>query len=154
MRIREHRAWRYGALIAAMTIAVLYARATSTGNPDIDVVEYFHFVEYGAITFLFYRVWSKRRDVTSFALPVPAGLLVGTLDESLQAFIPTRVGELHDVFLNGAAIGCGLLFSIGLDPPERLVALRDRRSRITLAACTALVIAAGALFLHTVHLGY
>ena len=53
-----------------------------------------------------------------FVLPMLAGIAVGTLEEWLQWFIPGRVGDMRDVFLNGVAIVCGLLFSVGVDPPD------------------------------------
>ena len=120
----------------------------------VDAVERFHFVEYGVVTLLFYRAWRRFGDASIVVLPVLAGLLVGTLEEWLQWFIPGRVGDMRDVFLNGAAIVSGLLFSLGLDPPERLsFELRHgswRRIR-TMAAIVTLVFAA---FVHVVHLGY
>ncbi len=114
----------------------------------------FHFVEYGLITFLFYRAWRPLEDPSIVMLPALAGLLVGTADEWLQWFIPNRVGELHDIFLNGIAIACGLVFSLGADPPPSsgapcgpvpfsASAGSPRRSSIALA-----------VFFHAVHLGH
>src|SRR4029079_13402433 len=117
LRIRTHRVLRYGAIAAALGIAVSYSLGEATGNPDVDVVQRFHFVEYGLITFLFYRAWRPLADPAVLVLPVLAGLLVGTADEWLQWFIPNRVGEIADILLNGIAIGCGLLFSLAADPP-------------------------------------
>lgn len=110
LRIRAHRASRYSALAAALACAVWFSLHEATGNPDADVVQRFHFVEYGAITFLFYRAWKPLEDSAALVLPVLAGLIVGTADEWLQWFIPNRVGEIADILLNGIAIGCGLLF--------------------------------------------
>ena len=81
-------------------------------------MERFHFIEYGLITFLFYRAWRPLEDPSIVILPALAALLVGTADEWLQWFIPNRVGELNDIFLNGIAIACGLVFSLGADPPD------------------------------------
>src|SRR6185295_3099713 len=103
-RIRDRRAARYAALAAAVVFGVGYAFVVRTGNPEVDAVERFHFVEYGLVTLLFYRAWRPRDDASVFVLPVLAALIVGTLDEWLQWFIPARIGELHDILLNGAAI--------------------------------------------------
>src|SRR5690242_19364176 len=56
-RIREYRLPRYLALASAIGCAIWYSVADATGNADVDVVQRFHFVEYGVITFLFYRAW-------------------------------------------------------------------------------------------------
>ena len=116
-RVRERRLIRYAAIAAALICAAWYSVATATGVPEVDVVQRFHFIEYGLITFLFYRAWRPLEDPSIVILPVLAGLVVGTADEWLQWFIPNRVGELDDVFLNGVAIACGLVFSLGTDLP-------------------------------------
>src|SRR5687767_2953944 len=48
--IRAHRLRRYALVTAAVTVAVVFARWSALGNPDSDVVERVHFVEYGLIT--------------------------------------------------------------------------------------------------------
>ena len=60
-------------------------------------------------------------------LPLLAGFTVGTFDEWLQWFIPFRVGEAHDVFINLAAIVCGLLFALALLPPVASEFVSSRR---------------------------
>src|SRR5690242_11394583 len=108
VRIRARRVVRYGAIVAALIVAAAYSWYSSTGSPDADAVERVHFIEYGVLTFLFYRVWKQACDLSSFVLPVLAGVIVGTLDEWLQWFIPVRVGEARDVMLNLVSILCGL----------------------------------------------
>ena len=49
-RIRERRALRYAALLGALGIAAGYATWSATGNPEVDAVQRFHFVEYGVVT--------------------------------------------------------------------------------------------------------
>jgi VanZ like protein len=153
-RIREHRTPRYAALAAAIGCAVWYSIVDATGNPDVDVVQRFHFVEYGVITFLFYRAWRALEDPAILVLPVLAGLLVGTADEWLQWFIPNRVGEIADVLLNGIAIGCGVLFSLGADPPACFQRRLHPGSLSKIGHLGATTILALALFFHIVHLGY
>src|SRR4030095_15544907 len=118
-RIRERRGLRYTLLAASVAMAAAFTWGHASGVPDVDVVEVFHFVEYGLITFLFYRAWRPREDASIVILPFLAALTAGTIDEGLQWFVPVRVGELKDVLLNSVAIGCGLLFSLGVDPPPR-----------------------------------
>lgn len=152
VRIRERRALRYGLLAASLAIGVTYALASRTGMPSVDAVERFHFVEYGLLTWLFYRVWRQRADLSTIAGPVLATLVVGALDEWTQWFVPLRVGEIRDVALNGVAVICGLLFALGLDPPRR-VALslpRDVATRLLPAVTVATIVC----FVDTIHLGH
>ena len=153
-RIRDRRALRYCAIALALLVGVGYTLLARTGNPEVDAVERFHFIEYGLITFLFYQAWRGTGDTAVLVLPVLAGIIVGTCEEWLQWFIPVRVGEARDVLLNLVAIACGLLFSIGLDPPSafaRTLSPRSRRRILTLGAAPIVVFAA---FFHSVHLGH
>lgn len=145
---------RYSLLVVALAVAFAYARAVSSGNPDVDLVEAFHFVEYGLIAFLFYRAGRRRADVSAVVLPACAALVVGIADEWMQWFVPGRVGELHDVWLNAVAIGCGLLFSVAMHPPASLAPPRQQSSRVTLAAAGSLLILVVAGFIDRVHLGH
>ena len=87
-------------------------------------------------------------------LPIFAGLVVGTAEEWLQWFIPNRVGELRDIFLNLAAILSGLLFSAGVEPAERFEPAIGRRSAPRVLRMAAVTVLALAAFFHSVHLGY
>jgi hypothetical protein len=154
LRIREPRATRYGLLAIAVGGGALYAWATATGNANVDVVERFHLVEYGALTWLYYRAWHERGDITSLVFPALAAFTVGIFDEGLQWLVPARVGELHDVLLNGVSIACGLIFSLGLAPVRAVSWWPGRRGRGSLAVFTSAVIVALAAFIHAVHLGH
>jgi hypothetical protein len=152
-RIRDRRLLRYGAIAAALILGASYALWNAQGVAEVDAVEQFHFVEYGLVTLLFYRAWRPLGDASVFVLPVLAGLVVGTFEEWVQWFIPGRVGDMRDIFLNGAAIVSGLLFSIGIDPPQgRAFDLRPTSLRhIGIAAAVTIVVFTA--FVHTVHLG-
>jgi hypothetical protein len=153
-RISERRVPRYGALAVAVGGAALYAYATATGNANVDAVERFHFVEYGALTWLYHRAWYARGDATSLVFPALATFMVGVFDEGLQWLVPARVGELRDVLLNSASIVCGLIFSLGLEPPAGDRWMPDRRGRRALTTFAAVAILTLALFFHVVHLGH
>jgi len=150
----ERRPFRYLALGTALIVGASFARALRTGDLNTDVVETFHFVEYGALTLLFYLGWRPIDDVSVLVLPMLAGLLVGAIDEWFQWFIPSRVGELRDVMLDGAAVACGLLFSIGVDPPTHFTAGMRRGSAIRIGAMCVLLTLVFASFLQTVHVGH
>lgn len=152
--IRDRHARRYGAMATAMIVAGAYSLATATGSPDVDWAERVHFVEYGLIAFLFYRAWRGAGDPSSVAMPMMAGLFVGTAEEWLQWFIPVRVGELHDVLLNLVAVSCGLVFSIAADPPAAFSWRLHGASRRRVAALGSVVVLAFASFIDQVHLGH
>ena len=154
-RIREHRAVRYVALVAALTVGAVFARGMSTGNADTDVVESFHFVEYGLLTLLFYRAWRPLGDLSVLVLPVLAGVLVGTLDEWLQWFVPARVGELHDVVLDAWRVRVRAALQHRAQPAGALRARAAvRGSAMRIGSAAVVVTVAAALFFQTVHLGY
>ena len=154
IRIRERRRLRYVLLALSLACGVAYSSATRTGNAEVDAVEHFHFVSYGIVTLLFYRAWRPLGDGAIFVLPVLSGLMVGALDEWFQWFIPNRVGELRDVFLNAAAIATGLLFSVGVDPPERFTVSAGVYSRTRIRRVLAATIVVLAAFVSVVHLGH
>lgn len=145
---------RHVLLVSAVAIGVVYARLVSTGNLDVDLVEAFHFVEYGLIAHLFYRAGRHRPDVGAIVLPASASLLVGVVDEWVQWFVPGRVGELHDVWLNAVAVGCALLLSVAIHPPASLQWPTRGSSRLVIASAAVSLIVAAAIFVDRVHLGY
>ena len=153
-RIRDRRMSRYGSIVAAIALAAAYSAANAGELPESNAVERFHFLEYGLVTFMFYRAWLPLGDVAVFVLPFLAGLIVGTAEEWLQWFIPNRVGELRDIFLNGAAITSGLLFSAGVEPPQSFcLRLAPGSTRRVMRVAAATVLALG-VFMHAVMLGY
>ena len=169
LRIREQRGRRLAAMAVALAIGAAYTAALSTGDPTIDAVERFHFVEYGAIAVLFYRVWRpstslgaalsnvegrRAGDPSTLILPIVCAFAVGTLDEWLQWFIPYRVGETHDVLLNLTAIICGTLFGIALEPPPSFTWRLRPASVPRVARVSAIVGVIFAGFVSAVHLGH
>jgi len=152
-RVRSRRLPRYGAIALAFAAAAAYSYATDSPDPAVRAVEHFHFVEFGLIAFLYYRAWRERLDCSALVLPLLAAFVVGIADEAVQWFIPARVGELRDVWLNGVAIGCGLLFGAGLEPPSPF-RLGWRRGSLRLVANgLAVTVVALVVFVHLVHLG-
>lgn len=153
-QIRDRRAVRYGAIGLALAAAAGYSLLTATGSPDVDWAERVHFIEYGLIAFLFYRVWRAAGDPSCLLLPVLAGLFVGLAEEWLQWFLPVRVGELHDVWLNLVAVSCGLVFSVAANPPAAFSWRLRQGSRRRLAVASGMVVLALAFFIDQVHLGH
>ena len=153
VKIRDRRGLRYGAIALALVLGTAYAAWNAQGIAEVDAVERVHFVEYGIIALLFYRAWRPRADLSMFVLPLLAGIAVGTLEEWLQWFIPGRVGDIRDVFLNCVALACGLLFSAGIDPPASLGFSLRAGSLRRIGYATALVGILVAAFFYSVHLG-
>jgi len=162
VRIREARKRRYVYLALALGVALVSARMTATASANQNAVERFHFIEYGVVTWLCYRAALREAlgratkpivDASVLIVPVLMATMAGTVDEWFQWFVPERVGEWRDVLLNFSAIGAGILFSLGVEPPVAFSRtwFPGSRRRIALAALAAwLVIAA---FVTTVHLG-
>ncbi len=153
-RIRDRRGWRFAGLAASVGGAMLYARLVSTGNVLVDVVEHVHFVEYGVVAWLFYRAWRPRDDGATIIWPLLAGTLTGIVDESVQWFVPGRVGEAHDIFLNVVAVCCGLCFAVSVDPPSRFDVPLQRPVVRPIAYGVSTVLVAFAAFFHAVHVGH
>jgi hypothetical protein len=153
-RIRDHRLLRYAALVVAVVMCAAYSGAFGTGNPDIDLVEAFHFIEYGGLAVLFCRAWRCYDDARRIVFPLLAGVTVGILDEWLQWFIPSRVGELHDVSLDLAAVTAGILVAIAVDPPHPSALSIRRGAAPGVTAFTVVVLVLLAAFVYTVHAGY
>ena len=154
VRIRDRRPLRFAAIAAALVIGTTYSLLTSSPDPHVAAVERFHFVQYGLMTFLFYRAWRPLGDAGVLVLPVLAAMLTGTIEEWFQWFIPGRVGAMADVFLNWVAIASGLLFSIGIDPPSRIASRLGRRSLRHSGVAAALFVIVFAMFFDSVHLGH
>lgn len=153
-RIRDRRAARYGGIALSLVIAASYAAVNAGENPESNVVELFHFLQYGLIAFLFYRAWRPLADLSVVLLPLLAALIVGTAEEWLQWFIPNRVGEMKDVLLNLVAIGTGLLFSVCVLPPDGWRRRLRRGSRARVSRMAAATVVSLATFFHIVHLGH
>lgn len=153
-QIGEDRRERYTALVVALLIAAGYAVLMRSGNADVDAVERFHFVQYGLVTFLFYKARRRVPDRSVFIVPLLAAFMVGTFEEWLQWFVPGRVGEARDVLLNLVAIACALLFCAGVDPPRRPVRALSPASRRELALLSSGALIAFGGFFHAVHLGH
>jgi len=154
LRIRERRRARFALLVMALIFGGGYMWLNATPFAEVNAVERVHFVEYGLIAFLFYRAFRSAGDVSIVVVPLLLAFMVGTFDEWLQWFIPVRVGEAHDVFLNLASIACGLLFALALQPPESFSWAQRTGTWRRIGVVAAIVWMVFALFVSQVHLGY
>ena len=156
-RMRERRGLRLGLIVAALAVAAASAAAMASPSAAQNAVERFHFIQYGLVTWLWYRVMrmppAPAADAATLVVPAMAALTVGAADEAVQWFVPERVGEYRDIFLNGTAILAGLLWSAGLDPPLPFSPRPSLRSRRSMAVAVVLAAAAIAAFVQLAQLG-
>lgn len=139
-------------LVAAAGLAAAWVGATGSADPAIRAVELVHFVQYGVITWAFVRAWHPQLGRQAYVAAALAAFVAGIAEEAYQWWLPARVGELRDVWLNGVAIGCALLFVSGLTARAAEPA-RRRRAAPLVARMAALAVMALAAFVHVVHLG-
>lgn len=154
VRIRERRLLRYGGLAAVGVLLWIQTAGFSTGLASVDIVEKVHIIEYGLLAFLLYRALLPAGDLSVPFLTLLGVTFAGTLEEWVQWFVPARLGEIRDVFLNVFAGTCGLVFGLSIEPPSALSwRLTAPRWRI-LARATALIVVALGLFVTCAHLGH
>lgn len=89
-----------------------------------------------------------------FVLPVLAVVTAGTTEEWFQWLVPGHVGELRDVFMNLVAVGCGLLFSAAVLPPERLPSGLHAASRRTVATGLSAAVLGATVLMTSIHAGH
>lgn len=146
--IRDRRLARYGAIALSLAIATSYVVID-----ELSFAEAFHFVEYGLLACLVYRACCQGDGTSGMLVPLLFGVMVGTVDEWFQWFVPIRTGEARDILLNGVASGCGVLFAAATDPSA------GQSGRLQRPSVIQLIIVGGALglvvlFLLTVHVGH
>jgi VanZ family protein len=160
--IRDDRPRRIGLLALAAALAAVSFAFLRSGNPNIDAVEAFHFVEYGALTLLFFPFGQASPRWEAYVTAALATTAVGIADEWFQWFVPGRAGEWHDVLFDLLATACGLLLCLALDTRQRSgrrTAVDAPEGRPNLRRGTRLGVRAALVFLllgaflATLHLG-
>jgi len=98
-------------------VAVLFAAYTFTLRHN--AVEAIHFVEYGVLGVLAYRVLTHRmRDAGIYLAAALVGGIVGIIDEAIQWATPGRVWDLSDIWRNFFATALVLVgIAGGIRPP-------------------------------------
>ena len=84
---------RYTLVTAAVAIASAYAGSLFIRDPDVALVESFHFVEYGVVAWLFYKAWRGRPDVSGVVYAACAGVAVGVADERAMGSTGSETAE-------------------------------------------------------------
>lgn len=99
----------------ALGVTAVYGMAAL--RLGVTAEERTHLMEYSIVAVLIYQALRERRE-NGRRVPVPAVLalvltvLVGWLDEGIQALIPNRVYDNFDVFSNAVAAVIGIVTSV------------------------------------------
>jgi VanZ family protein len=150
--IRIDRPRRIGILGLAAALAAMSFAALRSGNANVDAVEAFHFVEYSALTLLFFPFGQPGARWEAYVEAALATTVVAVADEWFQWFVPGRAGEWHDVLFDLLATACGLLLCRALDDRGRGSSAPGTRG-LALGLRAALVLLLVGAFFATIHLG-
>lgn len=77
--------------------------------------EKIHVIEYGLLAAIIYRSINKKQSLKAVYFKIfVIGFTVGFFDEIIQLFLPNRVFDVNDIFLNGSSVLLGqiLVYSI------------------------------------------
>lgn len=153
-RIRDHLPGRYLLLATAVGLMGLQIFGWNRGIARTDAVERIHFLFYGLLAVLYYRVFRSWGGIPALLAVLLAVTTVGSVDEWLQWLVPVRTGDWFDVLLNSYAGLCGLLYALAVEPPKGPEWRARPGSWRRLARLAALALLVLASFLHCAHLGY
>jgi VanZ family protein len=152
--IRHDRPRRLGLLALAVALALTSFALLRSGNPNVDAVEAFHFVEYGGLTLLFFPFAQAGPRWDAYLQAALATTVVAVADEGFQWFVPGRAGEWHDVMFDLLATACGLLLCRALDRRQGGLTIASARRGRALGGFAALAILLIGGFFTTIHLGH
>ena len=110
--LRRRGEFRVASVAWIAGVVVVYLAWTAFLAQRLSPEEAFHFLEYGALSYLAFRALSHQvRDPSIYPASVLLCAIVGTLDEFIQWLTPGRVWALEDVGLN---VGSAALMQIVL----------------------------------------
>ncbi|MEE2776528.1 MAG: VanZ family protein [Acidobacteriota bacterium] len=153
-RIRTDRVRRYALLLLGLGLMAGQLFGWNRPEAEVNAVERIHFVFYGAITFLFFRAYRRRRDLSALVETWIAAAVVAIADEAVQWLSEIRTGEIIDVGINLYAALCMLLVCLAWDGPDKLECKLPSTAIPSIARHLALATLATAGFIHMAHLGY
>ncbi len=116
------------------------------------VVERIHYIEYGLVTVLAFRAIAPLfPNSGAYILSIMYVIALGAFDEGVQWILPTRVGEIRDVWINLTAGFLGLLPIMALQTSGSMMHKPDRRTTSAVLFWTGILVLSIALFLNFVH---
>jgi hypothetical protein len=124
-------------LISVAVVIIVWTRRLM-GQPEEAV----HFLEYGVLGVLLYRVFEPRvPDPTVYVAATLTGLLVGTVDEFIQWLVPGRYWDFRDIVLNGSAVALVQIAIWRMVPrPSKTISRSSLRLLCRLAAVQTLLL--------------
>lgn len=153
-RIREDRLRRYALLALGLLLVASQLVGWSRAIASVNAVERFHFLFYGVLTFLYFRAFHSRRDLSTALLALLAVTIVAVADETVQRLVPVRTGEIFDIGLNAWAGLCALLICFAVDGLRGWSLRFPRVSAPAVLCLLAATIASLAFYVDLAHLGY
>ena len=107
----------FALMVTIFILSSQHSVSVSTNtNEDFFAHKLVHVLEYGLLTFLFFRAFylslGKKLTLTQQLLAAAiCTLLYGISDEVHQLFVPSRTGKLRDVFIDGIGISIVVLYT-------------------------------------------
>jgi len=120
-----------------------------------ETVERIHFIQYGFLVLLLFNVLRSRiDDLSIYVWTFLLATCVGVLDEWIQWWVPSRFGEIRDIYINLIAILVGLACIHFLWRPTGIKNHFPRSRWRTLLVLLTLLLFEITAFIHCTHLGY
>lgn len=113
-------------LLVAMVFVVYSYRLSQA--PE----EALHFIEYAFLGILIYRAFTHRvRDYSIYFSVVLVGVIIGTIDETIQWLTPRRYWDYGDIWLNFVAVALAQIAIVGGLAPT-LISARPKAASLRL----------------------
>ena len=112
--------WYWFPPVALMSLIFYYSSKQNISVSESTTIDFLvfksiHIAEYAVLTFLFFRAyaltftkWQSRKVILFAAV---SALLYGIVDEVHQTFVPTRTGQLSDVFIDLIGISIMVMYT-------------------------------------------
>lgn len=98
--------WLPSSLYAALIISMAFSPAPSLPTPNFDKL--IHFFAYALLSFFCYNSLRASGSAKPVSYTVVIAIVIGTIDESLQAFGGVRTASVYDL----SADAIGALFGV------------------------------------------
>lgn len=139
----------FGRLLVIIVSGLVYVACISSLELAVERI---HYLQYGIAAVLALRaIRLSFPNAGAYLLAIGFVVTLGAIDEAVQWVLPTRVGELRDVWINLTAGVLGLCLAAAVESFDRRAILPNRRTTTTLLLAAAGLIMVIALFVQFVH---